>query len=445
MNALVPIALFGWIPVVLGIYTFFPSRTALLISIIGGWLFLPIAGYEFPGIPDFNKTTASCVGVLLGTLIFDPNKFFQYRPCVSDIPMLLWAFSPFMASISNGYGVYDGLSVALIHIIQWGVPFFLGRIYFNCIDDLNLFAKAFVIGGLIYVPLCLIEIRMSPQLHTWIYGYHQHDFIQSYRMGGWRPTVFMQHGLMVSVWMMSSSLICFWLWYTKTVRRIAGIKVLWCVLLISTTFILCKSTGAIALWIVGLLCLLATKRIGNALPLWILLSATPIYLLTRISSAVSTESVLNVAKLLVNEERVQSLEFRLLQEDRVIQVALERPLFGWGSWGPGQDQLWLLIFRNQGAIALFCMVLVLSLPAILYACRTPRLQLASSAGAASVSFSVITLLFCIDCLFNAMVTPVFTMAAGAVIGVHGGKKSRFTIPWQQFPELKNRGSREFRT
>ena len=34
-------------------------------------------------------------------------------------------------------------------------------------------------------PLCVIELRFSPQLHNWVYGYHQHDFVQTIRDGGY--------------------------------------------------------------------------------------------------------------------------------------------------------------------------------------------------------------------------------------------------------------------
>ena len=59
----------------------------------------------------------------------------------------------------------------------------------------------FVLGGLIYVPLCLFEVRMSPQLHNMVYGFAQHSFGQTVRGGGWRPMVFMQHGLAVGLFM----------------------------------------------------------------------------------------------------------------------------------------------------------------------------------------------------------------------------------------------------
>ena len=46
--------------------------------------------------------------------------------------------------------------------------------------DLRLAGGAvLLIGGLIYIPFCLFEIKMSPQLHKWVYGYHQHAFDQN--------------------------------------------------------------------------------------------------------------------------------------------------------------------------------------------------------------------------------------------------------------------------
>ena len=76
------------------------------------------------------------------------------------------------------------------------------------------------IGGLVYVPLCWLEVQLSPQLHRWLYGKHQHAFIQQMRDGGYRPMVFMQHGLMVGMWMGMTALIGIWLWKAKTLHQV---------------------------------------------------------------------------------------------------------------------------------------------------------------------------------------------------------------------------------
>ena len=41
---------------------------------IGGWLLLPPAAIPLPGMPDYDKSMAIVAGVMLGTLIFQPQR-----------------------------------------------------------------------------------------------------------------------------------------------------------------------------------------------------------------------------------------------------------------------------------------------------------------------------------------------------------------------------------
>ena len=84
------LALLGWIPVVLIIFALLPSRCAATTAVIGAWLLLPPFGLAISGLPDYSKTTAATLGVLLGTLIFDPDRLLTFRPRWFDLPMLLW-------------------------------------------------------------------------------------------------------------------------------------------------------------------------------------------------------------------------------------------------------------------------------------------------------------------------------------------------------------------
>jgi type IV secretory pathway VirB3-like protein len=97
---------------------------------------------------------------------------------------------------------------------------------------------------------------MSPQLHTWLYGIHQHDWMQALRSGGYRPTVFMQHGLMVGLWMGAASIVGLALWSSGALRRLWGIPLSLVVPILIATTLLSKSFGAIALLLVGALVLL---------------------------------------------------------------------------------------------------------------------------------------------------------------------------------------------
>ena len=227
MTPLVPITMFGWIPVVLGIFIKFKPRTAVIIAFLSAWMFLPIVEYPLPGLPDYTKMSATCIGVFIAAFIYDQKRILSFRPSIVDIPMIFWCICPLFSSLSNGLGLYDGLATLLRYVFTWGFPYLVGRLYFSDLEGLREFALGILIGGLIYVPFCLFENVMSPQLHNIVYGYHQRSFAQTMRYGGYRPMVFMEHGLMVGMWMASASLISFWLWATKTVKKVYNIKIFW--------------------------------------------------------------------------------------------------------------------------------------------------------------------------------------------------------------------------
>src|SRR5207253_8876206 len=100
-------------------------------------------------------------------------------------------------------------------------------------------------GGMVYVPLCLLEMRIAPTLHLRVYGYHARvDFSQTMRYGGYRPTVFLEHGLWVGMWMMAATLLGIVLWRTKVIKKLWNYPINWLLLVLFVTFILVKSTGA---------------------------------------------------------------------------------------------------------------------------------------------------------------------------------------------------------
>src|SRR5258708_2153331 len=90
------IAIFGWLPVVLGIFWAFPARRAVVIAFILAWLFLPMAMFKIQGIPPYDKMFATCAGVLLAACIFDCKRMLNlsFFPSYVDIPMLIWCLCP---------------------------------------------------------------------------------------------------------------------------------------------------------------------------------------------------------------------------------------------------------------------------------------------------------------------------------------------------------------
>ena len=71
MNFIVYLVMFGWIPLVLYLFSQLPVQRALVISFIGAWLFLPQASFPLVGLPDLTKMSVTCYGILLATFIFD--------------------------------------------------------------------------------------------------------------------------------------------------------------------------------------------------------------------------------------------------------------------------------------------------------------------------------------------------------------------------------------
>ena len=129
MTVFAHLAMFCWIPLVLLLFALLPPRRAVLVAYIGGFLFLPNASYELSGLPDFTKTMASSLSVLLGVALFHPQGLRSFRLRWYDIPMLVFCTSPVASSVLNGLGIYDGLSTTLDALFTWGLPYLMGRIY----------------------------------------------------------------------------------------------------------------------------------------------------------------------------------------------------------------------------------------------------------------------------------------------------------------------------
>ena len=166
-NFLVPIVMFGWPLVLAALFLMMPARRAVISGLIVAWLFLPVAEYEFKGIPEYNKMTATSLSLFIATLLFEPNRVLAFRPKWIDLPMLVLCLCPMASSLSNGLGLYDGMSESNSQLLRWGLPYLIGRIYFNDYQSMRELAFGVFLGGLAYLPFCRFESRMSPQLHRW--------------------------------------------------------------------------------------------------------------------------------------------------------------------------------------------------------------------------------------------------------------------------------------
>ena len=73
MTLFVHVMMIAWLPVVLALFALLPPRRAVLVGFIAGWLFLPVAEYRIPNIPDYTKYAACSLAVLAGVLGLPPG------------------------------------------------------------------------------------------------------------------------------------------------------------------------------------------------------------------------------------------------------------------------------------------------------------------------------------------------------------------------------------
>jgi hypothetical protein len=405
-------------------------RRAVLASYVLGWLFLPVVHVELFGFLDYDKGTQVPLVITLAIAVFDGRRLARFRLQPIDLPMLAFCMVPLVSSLGNDLGWYDGISGVVYQIINWGLPYLAGRLYCATDEGLRELARVVVGGGLLYVPFCLWEVRFSPQLHRFVYGYHQHDWLQVFRGGGFRPMVFMDHGLMVGLWMAAATLLAVALW-SAGARRMWGLPAGVVVLVLAGTTLACKSLGSIILLAVGTIVLLGSRFLRTSIPVALLVAVPTLYVTARVSGDWAGSELTAYVRDF-STDRADSLAFRLDAEERLRVKALEHPLVGWGGWGrslvrasdePGRtalvvtDSLWIIVIGKYGLLGLASLLAVFAMPvfALWRLCKPWRQS--EPAAVCAWGLALALTLYAIDNLVNAMPNPAFVVAAGALCGL----------------------------
>ncbi|MEG3921585.1 O-antigen ligase domain-containing protein [Microcoleus sp. T3_A4] len=428
MVALIPLAMFGFIPVVCYLFVRFPAQRAVIISFVAAWLFLPQASYPIPSLPPYTKISAACYGILLGTLIYDTARLTSFKPGWLDVPMVIYCLCPIISQVSNGG---SPISPTINQIVTWGLPYFLGRLYVGSLDGLRQLAIGIFAGGLAYIPFTLIEGVRGPILHQMIYGVNAfEDWGQARRLGGWRPVVFMQHGLMVGLWMMTAALIAVWLWQTGTLKKFMGRNIKTLAIILTIAFFLCRSTGAYSLFGMALLVLFSAKFFRTSLPLLLIIGYIVFYLYIAASGQFSSQDVVAFINQIFGEERAASLKFRFDNEEILGEKARQRFMFGWGDSGGNRvynefgddisvtDSLWIIAFGINGAVGLVSLFSSMLLPVIVFCLfKYPARTWSNPKVAPAATLGVALSMYVFDCVLNAMTNPIFALIAGGISGL----------------------------
>ena len=426
MSILGPLFLWSWMPIVMFIFAARPVRDALVFSFVFGWLFLPNIGFDIPGFPNYTKMTATTTGVVLSLLIFDLGRIANFRPKWYDSWAFLLVGCRLVSSFNNGYGAWDGCSAMLQQMFFWGFPYFIGRIYLSDLDGAKKLCTGMVMGALAYVPFCLIEIRMSPQFDAWVYNLHRWEGV---RMGGYRPRVFMATGLELGMWMSVTTFLAWVLTLSGSIKRLWGYSFRMLTIGLSLVNLLCKSTGALTLLLIGLTLAWLVQKTKKTWPAWLLILLPPGYALTRSTGLWSGNQAVEIAKVMAGEERAQSLEFRFQCEDVLFTYTSQRPIFGYSRNGgfnvspvTGRqdviiDGYWIIVFGESGWLGLGTFMAIMIFPMVMTIRRFPVRTWNDPDVAPMVGLAWVLLLYMLDCVSNAMLNPVYAVASGALMGI----------------------------
>jgi hypothetical protein len=333
-NILAYLALVVWFPVAWIVFALFRPPVATAATVLGGVMFLPeVLAIDAPLIPPFDKLVIAPLAALTGALWAARRRLARAKPYrgidLVFIALILVNVGTILTNqdeityhttVLPALTTHDLLSSIARDHLSIFVPFLLGRAIFQKPQDLVDFVKVFALAGLVYSLLCLWEVRMSPQLHNWTYGYHQHSFVQTLRGGGYRPMVYMSHGISVARFMFGALLAMAAL--SRARMRLLNSKPGWFVFYLSVVLLLCKSTGAIV-FAAGCLPLVlfaspkAQVRASFALALVVIT-----FPILRATDIFPTDTLVEWGEE-VSEERASSLGGRFVNEDMLLEKRVE--------------------------------------------------------------------------------------------------------------------------
>jgi hypothetical protein len=431
-------ALLIWPVVALYLYSRLPVGQATLWTILGGYLLLPdTLAIKVEMIPAFDKSTMPNLAALIGCTLYArrlPKIFHAFG--LAEVLILLVLIGPFITSMLNsdeirigetvlpGVGFYDAGSSAIYKFI-FMLPFFLGRQFVRSAENNAEILRIMVIAGLAYSLPMLFEVRMSPELSTWIYGYQGIGVPAAFRDGGSRPVVFLTNGLLVAFFAMTTTVAAAALWRTQTrIRRWppSGITAY-----LTFVLVLCKTMGAL---VYGAALMPLVRWASPRLQLrvaCVLVTIALAYPMLRSVDVFPTNAFLQAARV-VSVDRADSLNTRFVNENLLLERASERPWFGWGRYGRGRvyngwlgsdstlsDGYWIVLLGATGIVGFIGTFGLLSLPVFravnaLKFTQTMREALCLAALALIVAISVV------DLLPNASISPWTWLLVGALLG-----------------------------
>jgi hypothetical protein len=440
-NALAWLALALCLPVSILAVSMRRAAVAVPIIILAGQMFLPtMIEFDAPLIPPLNKDVLVPLGVLIGCLLFRRKALAGGKPFQGyDLFIAIRLVGLLGTYLTNGdplrfgpvllpaVGFFDFFASAIKELLFWWPPFFLGRMVIRTSDDLRTLFRIVVGAGVVYTFFLAIELVASPQLNRWIYGYHQTNFIMSIRGGGYRPMVFMRHGLNVAFFMAITVLAATALGRIRD--KVFGIRARLLAVYLLTVLALCHSLGALLYASVGVPLLWFTKPKAQARVAAVLALLAFSYPIARAAGVIPVDDINNLVLEKFGEDRAGSLALRLSEEGWLMERALKRIVFGWGGYSRSfrhdpitgantsiTDGVWAIEIGSGGAFGFISLFGLLLYPA--WRGRHILRKVESREDKTLVAcLAFIAAIYGVELIPNSSIDPYLTFLVGVLAGV----------------------------
>ena len=388
-NALSILAFFVWIPVAYYGTLRWPPAKAMAVLFFGGLLLLPeLVFFKPPGLPNLSKLDVIPIWIFVWALVFHRERLTSapksrwFRVCVGIfvVGSILTVFLN-----TDGYSVgprdipghvpYDAVHAVLNALLGVALPFYLGAVMFRNSQDLRVLLVTMVMAALLYSPLQFVEMIVSPQLHRWVYGFHQHQFLQAMREEGYRPMVFMKNGLAVAVFTLLAVVAASVLHKSRV--RVFRFSTAWLMSYLWVVLFLSKSLASLLYSFIAVPLVLFASPRAQALTAAGLVALLLMYPVARANDLIPIDGLEEWAEEEFGHERAVSMMFRFKNETPLLERAMERPWFGWGSycraclfdpWSGNlalesvRDGAWIIEFGDHGIVGFMGKFSVLFFP-----------------------------------------------------------------------------------
>jgi hypothetical protein len=444
-NAFASFVLYAWPFLVIAAYAV-RCRSARVARTTAWMMILPVMflpSRHDLAIAALNKHRIAFLSIAIALELFHRRELLSRAPWrhFPRVALLVLIFGATQTVRTNGDALWfgplalpaltwrDAAWMAYGSFIDVYIPFAIGQRVFKTERDLLDLLDVLSICAVIYVPLCLFELRFSPQLHNWVYGYIPTDFVQARRGSGYRPVVFMNHGLSVAMFLFSGFAAALGLRRAgAAARRSAGSRAV-------VTGLLLAVGNSLASVLYSLVAMLfhfvrSNKALGRAvLVIALLVIAYPAMRASGVFPAQGIGEFFGQ----ISKQRMDSLVFRFVNEDILLARAMERPVFGWGAWGrnriieswgsPGDewagfrdvsvtDGSWIIVLGMSGFVGFAGYFSFFLVPLLRFAHCVARMP--ARAQALLGTLALIVALFAVDLIPNAQSDLLPLAYAGAL-------------------------------